>query len=166
MRKLLLSSLVLAMVALPAMASAQTVATGTVAVTANVAPYGSVAQVRALAFGTLARGGNAVVTATDDAANGQALIQYNYAAKVSASLTVPLTGPVVLPMALSCAQSPDNSAGSYVAVGGCTFADRAAPSALALAQYYLGFGGTITQANLEAAPAGNYAGTITITLAQ
>lgn len=169
MRKLLLSSLVLAMVAAPMALTAQGGAppqSGTIAVTATVQPWGSVTGIRDLVFGNLTRGSNATVDETDQTKNGQVQIQYNFAAKVAATLTTGLTANgVVLPLAMTCSQNTVNTS-AFTTVAGCTFANRALPGSLALGNYYLGFGGTIASSDIDVAPAGSYAGVITVTISQ
>lgn len=164
MRKLLSSLVALAILA-PVAVKAQTVASGTVAVTASVAEYGTVTGVRPIAFGSLTRGAAATVSATDKAKNGMAQITYNYAAIVSAAVTTALTGPTTLPMTLACATSSDDN--TYAAVADCAaIGTMTAPAAIGLVTKYIGLGGTIAQATVDGAPAGTYNGVVTVTIAK
>jgi hypothetical protein len=159
MKKIMLMAAV-AMVAVPAMASAQS----TVQATATVAQYSQLSGTGDLAFGTLSRTVNTTIDAAGGAGHAARTLDYNHNVTVSfsgvpANLTAN-AGANNLPVALTCASRVGS--GAWSAAAACGSASFNLDVGTALTQATIGFGGTITAANAANAVAGNYSGTLNI----
>jgi hypothetical protein len=157
MKKMILTAAV-AMLAVPAMASAQ----NTVTATATVAQYALVSGSGDLAFGTLSTASDNVIDAAGGAGHAARTLDYNHNVTVTfTSVPANLTsGTNTLPVALTCASRI--GAGSWSAAAACGTASMNLDVGTAMTQATLGFGGTITAANAVNAVAGNYTGTFNI----
>ncbi len=165
MRKLILTTL--AVLALPVAAQAQAVS-----VTATVQKYLATAATQTLAFGNLTRGVANTVAANDVTKNGQVTVAYNAALNIAVPNSGNITGPGAATMAVTytCASAAANS--SYTITGAWTGAGVDCSGGVAvtaptgLAYLVIGVGGTIAGAVVDAAPAGNYSGTVTVTVTE
>lgn len=154
-RKMMLTAVV-ALVAVPAFASAQS----TVTATATVGDYMNVSGTGDVAFGTLSRTVDNTIDPTGASA-AQRTLDFNRNvrvtfANVSANLT---SGALTLPIALTCAWE---LGGTWSAASACSSAQFDIDVGAALTTATLGFGGTITAANVANAIAGDYTGTLDI----
>lgn len=154
-RKMILTAAV-AMLIVPAMASAQS----TVTATATVGETAVVSGAGDLAFGTL----SATVDNVIDAAGGATVrtIDYNHDIDVtftSVPAALSSTGLADLPIALTCASQLGGVWSTPVACAGSTLA---LDVGTALTQATLGFGGTILAADVANAAAGDYTATFNI----
>ena len=157
MKKMILTAAV-AMLAVPAMASAQ----NTVTATATVAQYSLVSGTGDLAFGTLSRATDNTIDAAGGAGFASRTLDYNHNVTVSfTSVPANLTsGANNLPVSLTCASRI--GAGAWSGSAACGSASIDLDVGAALTQATLGFGGTITAVNAAHAVAGNYTGTFNI----
>jgi hypothetical protein len=155
-RKIVLSAAV-AMLMVPAFASAQSTvnATATVGKTATVTGTGDVA------FGTLSAVTDNTISATGGATTRT--VTYNNNITVSfSSVPTALTSPglTALPVSLTCASRI--GAGSWSAASACSSASFDLDVGAALTTGTLGFGGTVLAADVANAAAGDYTGSFTI----
>lgn len=152
-RKMMLTAAV-AILVLPAMASAQTVtATATVAQTAVVTGAGDVA------FGTLSASADNVISAVGGAATRT--VTFNHDLDVSFdNVPVALAGNgATLAIDLQCAWAVG---GTWSTPTACSSALFAIDVGSALTVATLGFGGTILATDVANAPAGDYSATLDI----
>ncbi|HEX6307582.1 MAG TPA: hypothetical protein VFZ69_05300 [Longimicrobiales bacterium] len=152
--KLLLG--VVTLLAGPALASAQTVTA-----TATVAEYALVSGTGDVAFGTLSRATDNVIDAAGGAGHASRTLDFNHDVSITfnnvpASLT---SGALTLPVQLTCASQ---LAGVWSAPVSCATAQLDLDVGAALTTATLGFGGTITAADVVNAVAGTYMGTFDI----
>jgi hypothetical protein len=155
-RKIVLTAAV-ALMAVPAFVSAQSTVTATATVGDHMAVTGS----GDVAFGTLSRTVDNTIDPTGASAATRTL-DYNRNVRVTfdnvpANLTA---GALTLPISLTCASRI--GAGSWSAATACSSAQFDLDVGAALTQATLGFGGTITAANVATAIAGSYTGTLDI----
>ena len=159
MKKMILTAAV-AMLAIPAMASAQS----TVTATATVAQYSQLSGTGDLAFGTLSRTVDTTIDAAGGAGSATRGLSYNHNVTVSfTSVPANLTanaGANNLAVSLTCASRV--GAGAWSAASSCGSTSYNLDVGTALTSATLGFGGTITAANAANAVAGNYSGTFNI----
>ena len=159
MKKMILTAAI-AMVAVPAMASAQS----TVRATATVAQFSQLTGPGDLAFGTLSRTVDNTINAAGGTGYASRTLSYNHNVTVSFS-NVPANltanaGANSLAVTLNCASKVGT--GAWSAVSGCSTASFALDVGTSLTQAELGFGGQITAVNASNAVAGSYAGTFDI----
>lgn len=155
-RKLMLVA-AMAMLVLPAMASAQS---DQVRATATVAPTFALSGTGDLAFGTLSASTDNVIDATGGATvrtldfNHDVAVTFtNVPAALSSGTLTPL------PITLACASS---IGGTWSAAQPCSSATLNLDVGAAVTQAILGFGGTIAAADVAAAAAGSYEATFDI----
>ena len=157
-KKMILTAAV-AMVAVPAMASAQS----TVTATATVAQYSQLSGTGDLAFGTLSRTVDNTINAAGGVGSATRGLSYNHNVNVTfTSVPTNLTSLAGnnLGVALTCASRI--GAGAWSASAACSTASMDLDVGAALTAATLGFGGTITAVNAAAAVAGDYSGTFNI----
>jgi hypothetical protein len=155
-RKMLLTAAVFAVV-IPAAAQAQ--ATGQVSATAIVGDHIVLTGTGDMSFGTVLRTADAVVSAVDGSVTR--VVTYNRDVAVAFTAPSALTGSSgSLPVTLYCAQQ--NGATWTGATNPCTSGPMDLNVGATTTQTTLGFGGRILQADIEAAIAGTYTGTIDI----
>lgn len=153
-RKMVLAAVALLMV--PALASAQSVTA-----TATVGSYSQVTGAGDLAFGTLSRAADNVINAAGGAGSATRTVSFNHNVRVTfdnvpSALT---SGGLSLPVSLTCASQ---MAGVWSAASDCATAELDLDVSTSLTTATLGFGGTITAANVQDAVAGTYSGTFDI----
>jgi hypothetical protein len=154
-RKMMLTA-ALAMLVLPAMASAQS----TVTATATVGQTFALSGTGNLAFGALSASADNVIDATGGATTRT--IDYNHDVDVSfANVPSALSsaGLTDLPITLVCAAQ---LGGVWSTPEACSSAILGLDVGAELTQATLGFGGTITAAAVAAAAAGDYSATFDI----
>jgi hypothetical protein len=163
-RKSVYSMAVIALLAAPSFASAQS----SVAASATVGTYMNLTGASSIAFGTLSRTVDNVVDAAGGAGSASRAVDYNQNMTVTFSavptnLTATVNGATAsLPVSLTCAYKI--GAGSWSAVSGCTSASFAMDVGTTMTTGALGFGGTITAANTAGALAATYTGSLTVVL--
>ena len=155
MKKMILTAAI-AMLAIPAMASAQ----NTVTATATVAQYSQLSGTGDLAFGTLSRTVDNTIDAAGGVGSATRGLSYNHNVTVSfTSVPAVLTanaGANSLGVSLTCASRV--GAGAWSASSACSSASFNLDVGTALTSATIGFGGTITAAATSNAVAGNYSG--------
>jgi len=160
MKKILFTAAV-AVLAVPAMASAQA---SQVTATAVVENYAQLSGAGNLDFGTLSRTANTTINAAGGVGAALRTLSYNHNVTVSyANVPTNLTanaGALTLPVTLTCASRV--GAGSWSAAAGCTAASFDLDVGTALTEATLGFGGTITSTAAANAVAATYQGTLDI----
>lgn len=154
-RKFVLTAAV-AMLVLPAFARAQSVTA-----TATVGNHSAVTGTGDLAFGTLSRATDNVIDAAGGAGSATRTVEFNHNVRVTfnnvpANLTF---GALTLPVALSCASE---LGGTWSAAVACSGGQLDLDVGASLTTATLGFGGTITAADVTNAVAGTYSGTFDI----
>ena len=159
MKKMMLTAAV-AMLAIPAMASAQ----NTVTATATVAQYSQLSGTGDLAFGTLSRTVDNTIDAAGGVGSASRGLSYNHNVTVSytavpANLTAN-AGANSLAVSLTCASRI--GVGAWSASSACGSASFDLDVGASLTAATLGFGGTITAADAASAVAGNYSGQLNI----
>ena len=159
MKKMILTAAV-AMLAIPAMASAQS----TVTATATVAQYSQLSGTGDLAFGTLSRTVDNTIDAAGGVGSATRGLSYNHNVAVSfTSVPAVLTanaGANSLSVSLTCASRI--GAGAWSASSTCSSATFNLDVGTALTSATIGFGGTITAAATSNAVAGNYSGVFNV----
>lgn len=156
-RKMMLTAAV-AVLAMPALASAQS----TVTATATVAQYAEITGSGDLAFGTLSRTADNTISAAGGTGAATRTLDYNHNVTVSFD-NVPTSlvdGTKTLAVSLTCATKVGAAAWSAEAACSGNSFDLNVGAALTTAT--LGFGGTITATNAANALAGSYSGTLDI----
>ena len=163
MFKKILFTAAVAVVAVPALASAQS---NEVRATAVVAQHALLSGLGNLDFGELSRSADNVINAAGGAGSAVRTLSYNHNVRVSfgnvpENLMDP-TGTLSLPVVLTCASRV--GAGSWSMAGACTTAQFDLDVGNALTEATLGFGGTILGADAANAVAASYSGTLDILL--
>jgi hypothetical protein len=158
--KMMIPVLMLAAFAVPGLVHAQA---SQVTATATVANYAAVTGSGNLDFGTLSRTADMTVLPS---AGALRTVDYNHNVRVTfANVPTHLTanaGTLQLPVALTCAFRV--GAGSWSAGQPCDGNPVDLDVGPQLTQATLGFGGTITAANVENAVAATYTGTLDIVI--
>lgn len=160
MFKKILFSAAVAVVAVPAMASAQS---NQVTATAVVEQYAQLSGVGNLDFGNLSRATDNTIDAAGGVGSAARTLDYNHNVTVSFTnvpgVLVDGTGTLSLPVALTCAS---NVGGTWSGSAACSGASFDLNVGTALTQATLGFGGTIAAADVVTAVAASYSGTLDI----
>ena len=156
MMKKVMLTVAVAVLAVPALANAQS----TVTATATVAQYSQLSGTGDLAFGTLSRATDNVIDAAGGAGSATRSLDFNHNVNVTfdnvpANLTAN-AGANSLAVSLTCASRV--GAGAWSASSACGAASFDLDVGAALTTATLGFGGTITAVNASNAVAGNYSG--------
>jgi hypothetical protein len=150
-----------AVLAVPAMAQAQS---SQVTATATVANYSTVSGTGDLAFGTLSRTVDTTINPAGGANAAQRTVHFNHNVRVRfTNVPTHLTaggGTLQLAVALTCAARL--GAGAWGSAASCAGAQFNLDVGTSLTQATLGFGGTITAVNAANAVAGNYSATFDI----
>src|SRR5687768_5630277 len=164
MKKTLFSMAAIALLAVPSFASAQ----ASVAASATVATYMNLTGASSIAFGTLSRTVDNTVNAAGGTGSAARGVDYNQNMTVTfttvpTNLTATVNGATAnLPVSLTCAYRIGT--GSWNTPGACSGASFAMDVGAALTSGTLGFGGTITAANVATAVAATYTGALTVVL--
>jgi hypothetical protein len=157
-RRMLITAAV-ALLVVPGFAQAQSQVTAT----ATVANFSQLTGSGDLQFGTLSRVTDTTIDAAGGAGHASRTLSYNHNVRVTFS-NVPAAlsngGGLNLPVALTCAGRVGT--GTWSTPAACSSAALDLDVGAALTQATLGFGGTITAANVASAVAGTYAGTLDI----
>lgn len=162
MSKKMLTVAAVALLLVPAAASAQNEVTAT----ATVANYSSLTGAGNIAFGTISRTADNVVNAAGGVGSATRTLEFNHNVAVSftglpANLTATVNAQTVnLPVSIECASRIGAAAWSTPAA--CATYNLDVGTALTTAT--LGFGGTITQAAAANAPAATYTGSFNIVI--
>lgn len=161
MKRMMLVAAV-AVLAMPAMASAQG---ASVSARASVAQYSNVTGTTDLDFGVLSRTVDNTISAVSGAVTRT--VSYNHNVTVSFSgVPASLTGAAsayALPVSLMCAWSQDGATG-WSSAAACGTASFDLTVGTGRTDATLGFGGTITAVAASAAAADSYAGSMTVTI--
>jgi hypothetical protein len=159
MTRKLMATAAVVLFAVPTFVQAQ--AATAVTSTATVAPFFEVTGAGSIAFNTLSRGSDNVVDAAGGAGAAQRSVAFNHNVKVTFE-NVPtnlVSGPLNLPISLTCARRVSGTWNTAAACSGASF-DLTVGSSLTTVT--LGFGGTISAAAASNAVAGSYQGTMDI----
>jgi hypothetical protein len=161
-KKTIYTMAAMALLAVPAMASAQS----TVTANATVAAYTDVAGTSSIEFGTLSTTADNTIDPAGGVNSASRTVSFNknitvtYSA-VATNLTATINGSTAnLPIALTCASKAGTAAWSAAAP--CSSASFDLDVGTGLTSATLGFGGKITAADAAAALAGTYTGTLTV----
>ena len=148
-----------ALLALPAIASAQT---AIINVSATVQSAVSFSNTSDFTFGAaLTPGTGATVTPAN---GGKSMVSYNVPTTVSVAGTALSNGGASLPVTYSCAQDASGTAATPTAFPGtCAAGYTTVLSGNALTNHWIYVGGAIAAASTTSAPAGIYTGTVTLT---
>ncbi|HEX9950501.1 MAG TPA: DUF4402 domain-containing protein [Rubricoccaceae bacterium] len=147
-----------ALALLPAAASAQT-ETGSFAVTASVESVVAFSSPSPLEFGSIVPG---TPTTIAPAAGGSIMLSYNVPATVTVSASALTNGVITLPVTYACAQDADAAAEEPTTFTcGTGYAATLVSNAPPTRWFYVG--GSIADSGTALAPAGDYAGTVTLT---
>ena len=148
-----------ALLAVPAVASAQT---ATINVSATVQSAVSFSNTTDFSFGAaITPGTGATVTPAN---GGKSMVSFNVPTTVSVSGTALANGGSSLPVTYSCAHDAIGTSATPTAfAGSCAAGYTTALSGNALTSHWIYVGGAIAAASTTSAPAGIYTGTVTLT---
>ncbi len=164
MKKTIFSMAAAALLAVPALASAQSSVGGS----ATVGTYMNLTGASSIAFGTLSRTVDASINAAGGAGAATRSIDYNQNMTVTytsvpTNLTATVNGSTAnLPVSLKCAYKIGS--GSWSSASACSTASFAMDVGTALTTGTLGFGGDILASDVVNALAATYTGTLTVVL--